>query len=243
MTRGGRTWPPAHSGCILAFTRMKPIYRILPVLAFLLVPPVPAAETHLLLQKPTLSRTAIVFSYAGDLWSVPREGGQAVRLTAGTGVRTDPVFSPDGSWIAFSGEYDGNIDVFVMPATGGVPRRLTWHPGADHPIGWTPDGKRILFKSSRNVPNDGDRFFTVPLEGGFPQEVPLPIAEEGAYSPDASHLAYVPVFQWQNAWKRYRGGQTRRIWLADLSDSSVLPVPRENSNDFNPMWVGDAVYF
>src|SRR5579884_800721 len=141
-----------------------------------------ADDTHLLLQKPTLSRTTIVFSFAGDLWSVPREGGQATRLTAGTGLRTDPVFSPDGAWIAFTGEYDGNMDVYVMPAAGGVAKRLTWHPGADHAIGWTPDGKRILFKSSRNVANDGDRFYTVALEGGFPEEVPLPIAEEGSYS-------------------------------------------------------------
>src|SRR5713226_6276149 len=105
---------------------------------------------RLLLQKPALSRTQIVFSYAGDLWSVPREGGDARRLTTGTGVETDPVFSPDGSQIAFTGEYDGNIDVYVMPASGGVPRRVTYHPGSDEAIGWTPDGKRVLFGSARN---------------------------------------------------------------------------------------------
>jgi len=114
---------------------------------------VSAAETnsHLLLQKPALSRTQIVFVYAGDLWSVPREGGDARRLTTGAGVETNPVFSPDGARIAFTGEYDGNVDVFVLPAAGGVPKRLTWHPASDTVLGWTPDGKRILFTSSRSA--------------------------------------------------------------------------------------------
>ncbi|MBI1789006.1 MAG: PD40 domain-containing protein [Acidobacteria bacterium] len=205
----------------------------------------PAAEagSSLLLQKPALSATRIVFAYAGDLWSVPREGGDARRLTTGPGVETDPVFSPDGSHIAFTGEYDGNTDVFVMPASGGTPRRLTFHPGFDGAIGWTPDGKRVLFASTRSSATDGPKLFTVPAGGGFPDEVPLPIAEEGVYSPDGSRLAYVPLFQWQAAWKRYRGGQTKKIWIADLSDSSVTAIPRENSNDFNPMWIGDKIYF
>jgi tricorn protease len=198
---------------------------------------------RLLLQKPALSRTEIVFSYAGDLWSVPREGGEAKRLTTGPGVETDPVFSPDGSQIAFTGEYDGNVDVFVIPASGGMPKRLTYHPGPDAAVGWSPDGKRVLFVSMRASATDGPKLFTMPVEGGFPDEVPLPIAVEGSYSPDGSHLAYVPLFQWQEAWKRYRGGQTKKIWIGDLADSSVVPIPRENSNDFNPMWVGDKVYF
>jgi tricorn protease len=203
-----------------------------------------AADAPYLFRSPALSKTQIVFSFAGDLWSVPREGGEAKRLTAGAGVETDPVFSPDGTMIAFTGEYDGNQDVFVMPAEGGVPKRLTWHPAADSAVGWTPDGKRILFTSSRANEADGAKLFTVSIDGGFPEQVPLPIALEGSYSPDGKRLAYVPLFQWQEAWKRYRGGQTRRIWLADLSDSQVTPLPRDhNANDFNPMWVGDRIYF
>jgi tricorn protease len=207
--------------------------------------PFAGAQTgHLLLRKPALSRTQIVFSYAGDLWSVPREGGEAKRLTAGPGVETEPAFSPDGSLIAFTGEYDGNVDVFVMPAAGGVPRRLTYHPGQDAAVGWTPDGKRVLFVSARAVTNDGARLYTLPVEGGgLPEELPLPIALEGSYSADGSHLAYVPLFQWQEAWKRYRGGQTRKIWIANLADSSIVKIPRDNSNDFDPMWVGDRIYF
>jgi len=203
-----------------------------------------SAQTgHLLLRTPALSRTQIVFSFAGDLWSVPREGGEAKRLTVGAGREISPVFSPDGTQIAFTGQYDGNTDVFVIPAEGGMPRRLTWHPDVDAAVGWTPDGKRILFVSRRDTGTDAVHLYTVPVGGGFPEELPLPFAVEGSYSPDGSHLAYVPLYQYQAAWKRYRGGQTRKIWLADLSDSSIVPVPRQNSNDFNPMWVEDKIYF
>jgi tricorn protease len=209
----------------------------------LLVSSASLAEPNYLFQKPALNHTQIVFSFAGDLWSVPREGGDAKRLTTGTGVETDPVFSPDGSQIAFTGEYEGNVDLYVMPASGGTPKRLTYHPGPDFAVGWTPGGKRVLFASPRATAMDGLKLFTVRPEGGFPDEIPLPLAAEGSYSPDGSHLAYVPLFQWQEAWKRYRGGQTKRIWIADLSDSSITPIPRENSNDFNPMWIGDQIYF
>ena len=210
---------------------------------FVLLASLGFAETPYLFRTPTVSGSQIVFSYAGDLWSVPRDGGDARRLTAGPGRESDPVFSPDGSRIAFTGEYDGNIDVFIMPAIGGVPQRLTHHPGPDVAVGWTTDGTRILFASTRSTANDGPKLFTIRADGVFPEEVPLSIAAEGSYSADGSHLAYVPLFQWQEAWKRYRGGQTRKIWIADLSDSSVVPIPRENSNDFNPMWVGGAIYF
>ena len=107
------------------------------------------ADKPLLMRQPTLSKTQIVFVYAGDLWIVPRTGGSAERLTTGVGVETTPVFSPDGSMIAFTGEYDGNVDVYVVPAVGGVPRRLTYHPGLDIALGWTPDGKEVLFSSAR----------------------------------------------------------------------------------------------
>src|SRR5688572_25232815 len=196
-----------------------------------------------LLQKPTLSRTQVVFVYAGDLWIVGREGGTASRLTTGGGVETDPKFSPDGSLIAFTGEYDGNVDVFVVPPTGGVPRRLTYHPGPDLVAAWTPDGKQILFRSNRTSTNVVPKLFTIPVEGGFPTEVPLPMGVTGTYSADGTRLAYVPTIKWQEAWKQYKGGQTTPIWLARLSDSNVEKLPRDNSNDSNPMWVGDKVYF
>ncbi len=203
------------------------------------------AEQPTLFRKPAINQTQVVFSYAGDLWTVSRKGGDATRLTAGAGIETDPIFSPDGTQIAFSGEYDGNRDVYVMPATGGAPRRLTYHPSPDEVVGWTPDGKAVLFCSGRNSFSFGfQRLFSMPLSGGFPTEIPLPRAEEGSYSPDGKLLAYVPVLQWQRAWKRYRGGQTKPIWIANLADSSIVDkVPRNNSNDFNPMWIGSKIYF
>ena len=124
-----------------------------------------AEETPLLAHSPTVSRTQIVFAYGGYLWSVPREGGDARQLTTG-GHEGLPVFSPDGKWIAFTAQYDGNADVFVMAAEGGEPRRLTWHPAPDVAVGWTPDGKRVLFFSPREAYADFDRLYTVPVEGG-----------------------------------------------------------------------------
>lgn len=198
---------------------------------------------QLLMQRPALSRTHIVFVYGGDLWSVPREGGTARRLTAGPGVETSPSFSPDGTRIAFTGEYDGNVDVFVMPAEGGEPRRLTWHPAPDAVMGWTPDGKRVLFASGRTAYSRFSELFTVGLDGGLPEKLPLHMAAEGAYSPDGTRIAYVPLQRAFNTWKRYRGGMATPVWIATLADSRVEKLPRDGSNDYNPMWVGDTVYF
>lgn len=200
-------------------------------------------EKPLLLRQPTINHTHIVFCYASDLWSVSREGGDAVRLTTGMGIEREPVFSPDGSQIAFTGEYDGNVDVFVIPASGGIPRRLTYHPAPDSAVGWTPDGKQVIFASRRASYSGFSRLFTVPAEGGLETQLPLDRAVEGSYSPDGKKLAYVPIDQWQRAWKRYRGGQTTPIWIATLSDSSIEKIPRNNSNDTRPMWVGDTIYF
>src|SRR5271157_1467080 len=197
----------------------------------------------LLLRHPTVSAKQIVFVYGGDLWSVSKEGGVAQRLTAGNGVASRPVFSPDGSEIAFTGAYDGNADVYVIPASGGTPRRLTYHPSADYAVGWTRDGKRVLFASTRSSHVGYSQLFTVSREGGFPSELPLPIAAEGSYSPDGKELAYVPRDHAFEIWKRYRGGRTSPIWIAKLSDSSVTVIPRDNSNDFNPLWVGDRIFF
>jgi tricorn protease len=201
------------------------------------------AREPLLLQTPTLSKTRIAFVYAGEIWSVGREGGEARRLVSGSGRLSDPMFSPDGSQLAYAGDYDGNQDVYVVPAGGGEPRRLTYHPGPDVPVGWSPDGRSILFRSHRSGGTDSNELFTLPARGGFPKRVPLPMGEAGCFSPDGSHLAYVPVFQWEPEWKHYRGGQTTPIWIADLSDSGVEKIPRENSNDRAPMWVGKTVYF
>jgi tricorn protease len=205
-----------------------------------------AAQSNppLLLRFPTISKTQIVFNYADDLWIASRDGGDARHLTSGVGIEALPYFSPDGSMIAFTGEYDGNRDVYVVPASGGVPRRLTYHPAAEYVAGWTPDGKKILFNSWGNsFMHFEDQLYTVSLDGGLPTQIPLPIAEDASFSPDGTHVAYVPHPKWQLAWKRYHGGQTTPIWIADLKDSSVVKIPRDNSNDHHPMWVGDTIYF
>ena len=198
----------------------------------------------LLLQSPTLSSTQIAFSYGGEIWIVSRDGGDAQRLVTGSDRLRGPIFSPDGTMIAYTGNYNGNDDLYVVPATGGEPRRLTYHPGTDLAIGWTPDGKNILFVSTRASYSDAMQFFTMPLHGDpLPTELPLPMGWQGSYSPDGKQLAYVPNFQWEPYWRDYRGGQTTPIWIAKLSDSSIVKIPRDNSNDKNPMWVGDTVYF
>jgi tricorn protease len=203
------------------------------------------AETTgpLLLRNPGVSSTEITFAFAGDIWTVPRDGGAAKRLTTGPGVEADPEFSPDGSQIAFTGEYDGNVDVYVLPASGGVPRRLTWHPASDTVLGWTPDGKKVLFSSNRTSYSRFSKLFTVALDGGLEEELPLPMGFEASYSADGAQLAYVPIRRAFYAWKRYRGGTTTPVWIARLSDSRVEKVPRNNSNDFNPMWADGRVWF
>jgi tricorn protease len=213
-----------------------------------LASPAQMRSAPLLLRTPTLSRTQMVFSFAGDLWSVPRGGGDAARLTSGPGVKSTPMFSPDGTQIAFTGDYHGNQDVYVIPATGGTPRRLTFHPGPDHALGWTPDGRQVLFCSPRSAYANSfvpkfQRLYTVPVKGGPETELPLPMGYEASFSPDGARLAYVPLERKNFYFKRYRGGRTTPIWLARLSDSQIVAVPRHNSTDFNPMWIGRKIYF
>jgi tricorn protease len=201
------------------------------------------AEAPLLLRDPTISRSHIAFAYGGDIWITGRDGGEAHRLATGFGLESGPVFSPDGTQVAFTGVYDSNVDVYVVPSAGGEPRRLTYHPAADVAVGWTPDGKDVLFRSNRNSSNDPNELYTVPATGGFATRLSLGMAETGSFSPDATHLAYVPNFRWEPFWQGYRGGQTTPVYIADLADSSVVRVPRNDSNDDDPMWVGDTVYF
>lgn len=202
------------------------------------------ASAPLLLQQPTISKTQIVFVYGGELWSVSRSGGDAIRLTTGVGIQSSPYFSPDGKWIAFSGQYGGNTDVYIVSADGGVPKRLTYHPAPDIVAGWTPDGKNVLFESSRGAFASGvAHLFTVPVTGGMPAKLPFPLAYEGSYSSNSDEIAYRPVaFPW-GTWSHYRGGTESKIWVAKLSDSSYEEIPRGDWNEFDPMWAGNKIYF
>ncbi len=223
---------------------------ILISLSACLLPLMIAAPTPHLLQQPSLSQNRIVFTYAGDLWSVPRSGGDATRLTTGVGIESNPVFSPDGATIAFSGSYDGNIDVYTIPAAGGIPKRITYHPDPDYAVTWTPDGSHIVFTSTRDSHAGEAKLYSVPATGGLALPLPLPLAFSAAFSPDGKRLAYTPTsggspfsFNSYVAWKRYRGGRATLVSIVDLKTLDAEKIPRQDSNDFNPMWIGEKIYF
>ena len=198
-----------------------------------------------LLRTPTVSSTQIGFAYANNIWVVPRAGGSARRLTSFQGQTANPHFSPDGRWIAFSGEYAGNFDVYIVPADGGEPKRLTWHPGADMVEGWTPDGKSVLFSSTRATwtPSGAPRFWTVPVDGGVEEPMILPRAYQGKISPDGTHVAYRMNNSWDEERRNYRGGQNRPIWIVDLKTYDLVSPPWTDSKDVCPVWVDDSVFF
>ena len=216
-----------------------------------------AAQEARLLRRPTVSERDVAFSYAGDLWIVSRAGGKARRLTATPAVETDPRFSPDGSQIAFTATVGGNTDVYVMSAAGGVVRRLTYHPGYDMTRGWTPDGQRVILSSSRAavpspVVSSFVRLWTIGLADGQAQLLPMPRAHTGSLSPDASRIAYEEIateFETREAhlqsaqWRHYRGGRTHPIRVLSIADRSEIELPWRDSNDSDPMWVGDIIYF
>lgn len=198
-----------------------------------------------LLRTPTVSATSIAFAYANNIWIVGRAGGTARRLTSFQGLTSHPHFSPDGKLLAFSADYAGNTDVYVVPVEGGEPKRLTWHPGPDQVEGWTPDGKAVLFTSTRAswAPNAMARFWTVPVEGGVEEPLPLPRGYQGKISPDGTHIAYRMNSSWDEERRNYRGGQNRPVWIADLKTFEVVSPQWTDSKDMDPVWVGESVYF
>src|SRR5262245_12964001 len=197
-----------------------------------------------MLRQPSVSKDQIAFVYAGDIWLVPKKGGAAVRLTSSPGEESFPRFSPDGTKVAYSASYDGNVDVYVAPAIGGEPKRLTYHPMADRVIGWTPDGKRVLFASGRESGRQRyNQFFTVSLDGGLPEKLPVPYGEFGTFSPDARQFVYMPMSQDFRNWKRYRGGWAPDLMLFDLKTFATKNITNNPANDAQPMWHDNTIYF
>ncbi|MGI9065988.1 MAG: S41 family peptidase [Pyrinomonadaceae bacterium] len=221
------------------------------LLLCLAIPGVAFAQDKRLLRHPTVSRELVAFAYAGDLWVVSRSGGEARRLTSTPGAEMDPYFSPDGSQIAFSATVAGNTDVYVMQTRGGDAKRLTYHPGPDRIREWTPDGRRVVFASGRiSAPQPYFRLWTIGLEGGLPEALPMPRAFSGVYSPDGNRIAheefstaFIPAWHEASHWRHYRGGRTHPIRVMTLADHSIEKLPWTNSNDTNPMWIGNTIYF
>ena len=204
--------------------------------------PVQAQGTRFL-HQPDVSATQIAFVHANDIWVVGKDGGQATRLTTSAGAETDPAFSPDGQWVAFSGQYGGNTDVYVMAVAGGQPERLTWHPGPDIVQGWTPGGD-VLFRSGREaVPTKVWQFYTVPRGGGLPKGLAVPQSYLGGLSGDGRHLAYQEVGYHDPEWRNYRGGQAKPISVVSMDSYERVTPPWEGERQMDPVWLDGVVYF
>ncbi|MCX6930267.1 MAG: PDZ domain-containing protein [Verrucomicrobia bacterium] len=212
--------------------------------AALAQPTVPARIDARMMRQPAVSATRIAFIYAGDIWLADKAGGVAVRISSPKGEESFPRFSPDGSLLAFSADYDGNEDIYVMPVTGGLPARVTHHGAPDRMLGWYPDGKTILYATSMTSPkNRFNQLYRVPAQGGLPEKLPVPYGEFGAISPDGKTLAYVPISVDFRTWKRYRGGMNPDIWLFDLEKLTARNLTHSPAADSNPMWHGETLYF
>jgi tricorn protease len=211
------------------------------------------AQTKLL-RFPDIHGDKVVFTYAGDLWIASTSGGSATRLTAHPGEEVFAKFSPDGKWIAFTGQYDGDEQVYVIPVTGGVPKQLTFYPsrgplparwGYDNQVyGWTPDGKSVVFRSLRDYWENGDsRLYTVSMDGGMPQALPMPKSGAGDLSPDGKQIVYSPLCRDFRTWKRYSGGWAQQLYIFDLNSHALQKITEDVRSHRDPMWVGDKIYY
>ncbi len=211
-------------------------------------------EPTRLLRFPDVHGDKVVFTYAGDLWLASSDGGAAHRLTSHPGLELMAKFSPDGNMIAFTGQYGGDEQVYVMPTTGGIPKQLTFYPAAgplparwgyDNLVyGWTPNGSAVLFRSLRDTftLEDG-RLYTVPVTGGMPVALPMPKAGAGDFSPNAAAIAYSPLWRDFRSWKRYAGGWATDLYVFDLERLTARRITSHERTDRDPMWIGESVYF
>jgi tricorn protease len=222
--------------------------------AFLLLASTAVFAQTKLLRFPDVHSDRVAFTYGGDIWTAPVTGGSAIRLTAHPGVEVFAKFSPDGKWIAFTGQYDGDEQVYVIPSTGGVPRQLTFYPargplaprwGWDNQVdGWSKDGKRIFFRSLRDswsLPIA--RLYSVSVDGGPAEPLPMPEAGSGDYSPDSTRIVYSPQFRDFRSEKRYGGGQANVLYIFDLKTSDAKRITEGPRPTRDPIWIGDTIYF
>ena len=207
-----------------------------------------------LLRFPDIRHDRIVFTYAGDLWTVGAQGGTAARLTSHPGMELFAKFSPDGRELAFTGQYGGDEQVYVMASEGGAPRQLTFYPrpgpqperwGYDNQVyGWTPDGAAVLFRSTRDGHGHTDcKLYTVPARGGAATALPMPLSGAGHYSPDGKRIVYSPLWRDFRNEKRYQGGWANDLYIFDLEHPGLVRVTDDPRTDRDPMWIGSAIYF
>lgn len=198
-----------------------------------------------LMRMPTVSEKQIAFVYAGDIWIVGKDGGTAIRLSSPRGEESWPRFSPDGRELAFTGNYEGGEDIYVIPATGGEPRRVTFHGAGDRLVGWWPDGKGLVFASKRtSFTLRVSQFFRISATGGLAERLPIPYGEFGAISPDGKVFAYTMTDTDHASWKRYRGGMAPDVWLFHLDTGTAENVTDSDACDSQPMWAGNGkLYF
>jgi tricorn protease len=214
----------------------------------------PSSAQTKLLRFPDVRGDKVAFTYGGDLWVASTSGGLATRLTSHPGLELFAKFSPDGKWIAFTGQYDGDEQVYVIPATGGVPRQLTFYPargpltprwGYDNQVyGWTPDGRSVIFRSGREYFDLGDsRLYTVPVAGGMPEALPMPKSGAGDLSPDAAKVVYSPLFRDFRTWKRYEGGWAQQLYIFDIKTHAAERITEGVRSHRDPMWIGSKIYY
>ena len=223
---------------------MKRHLLLISVLSVLFISAIVMADDFGFFKYPDVSGGKVVFSSEGDLWITSVKGGTAMRLTSDDGVERYPKFSPDGKWIAYTAEYDGNIDVYIIPAEGGVPKRLTYHPYSDYVVDWTPDGK-VMFRSYRATGRRETQIFTVDIKGGYPEVIALPKAAMASFATDGNRIAYTPTFRVNATWKHYKGGLADQIWVADLEKKEYgkKPISTFVGHNSFPMWIGEKIYF
>ncbi len=222
---------------------MKNFLLFMTIVVFLAVSIYPQVNGRML-RESDVSDTHITFVYAGDIWIVSKNGGIANRLSSPKGKESFPRFSPDGETISFSGNYDGNTDVYTIPVLGGLLTRITYHPSRDRNIDWSPSGKEILYASTRESGRTRfNQIYKVSKNGGLAEKLPIPYGEFASLSSDLKTLAYTPKASDFRNWKRYRGGGISDIWLFDLKSRDSRNITKSISNDGHPMWHKDYLYF
>lgn len=224
------------------------------ILASLFIMRAAAINDARMLRYPDINGNLVAFVYAGDIWTVDTGGGHARRLTSHPGIELFPKISPDGRWIAFSAEYSGNRQIWVMPSQGGTARQLTFYNsvgempprgGFDHVVlDWTPDSRRILFRANRTAFGERNgRYFTVGLEGGFEESLPIVNGGFATYSPDGSQLCFTPVDREFRTWKRYKGGRATELWSYDLRNNSSRQITQWTGSDQWPVWQHNYIFY